>query len=129
MSIGMMKLGNDTEYFYAPTTYWSAEQYESSWNTALRRISDGAEVSCLVVAIEDPEAVAFIEVWPLYRENNAVHFQNHYIFMEKLDHKFNPGTPRNSVRARETVDEDGKSISEWTLLLPGLQEFLDRKSE
>ncbi len=61
-----MQLGDDTEYFYAPTTYWTTDQYESSWYTTLCRISDGAEVSYLVVAIENPESANFIEVWPLF---------------------------------------------------------------
>ncbi|WP_216896914.1 hypothetical protein [Nocardia alni] len=127
VSIGMMKLGADTEYFHAPTTYWSTDQYESSWNTALRRICDGAEVSCLVVAIEDPEAAAYIEVWPLYREDDTVHFQNHLIFMEQLDHKFNPNAPWDSVHSRETVNEDGNSVSEWTLPLQSVKNFLTQK--
>ncbi len=129
VSIGVMHLCDDTEYFHAPTIYWSTDQYESSWYTALRRIIDGAEVSCLVVAISDPRAANFIETWPLYRENDIVYFHNRLIFMDQLDHEFDPDAPWASMDPRVTVNEDGKKISEWVVPLQSLRDFLERKTK
>ncbi len=128
VAIGVMYLVDHTEGFHAPTTYWSTDQYESSWNTALRRTIDGAEVSCLVVAIDDPRADNFTEVWPIYRENDTVYFQNHYLFPENLDHEFDPDVPWDSVRARETINDDGDKLSEWELPLQSLRDFLRQRN-
>jgi CdiI N-terminal domain len=41
--------------FYAPKSYWTAEQYEVQWKAALRRLFEGRQkTSCFVTWVEAP---------------------------------------------------------------------------
>ncbi|WP_405135709.1 hypothetical protein [Nocardia sp. NBC_01388] len=121
---GVIRLGEETEYFSAPVGYWSTDNYRSSWSAGLRRILGDDIVSCLAVSMRDPKTSNFVEVWPLYRDGDVVHVQNQLIFLDQLGHEFDPLEPWNSVAPRTTADEDGEVISEWTVSIKDIEGFL-----
>ncbi|MGW4352163.1 hypothetical protein ACWELJ_08720 [Nocardia sp. NPDC004582] len=125
MAAGLIRLGGDTDYFGSPIGYWDVDDYRASWVAALRRILDGEYVSCLVVSMPDPATANFVEVWALYRDGDVVHVQNQLIFLADLGHEFDPAEPWRSVVPRATVSEDGERISEWTVRITAIEEFLD----
>ncbi len=126
--VGEITLGEHQERFHSAIDYWSTRQYEESWHTALKRLVDGEEVSCLVTNMVDPEHANFLTVWPLYRIGNQVHVQNQIVFLQELDHPFSAAEPWRSVDARETVDEDGNRISEWVVSLHDVRQFLEAEA-
>ncbi|MFE3024139.1 hypothetical protein [Nocardia tengchongensis] len=125
MASGLIRLGDDTEYFGAPIGYWSVDDYQAGWAAALRRTLDGETVACLPVTMSDPKTTNFVEVWALYRDGDVVHVQNQLIFLADLDHDFDPAEPWRSVDPRATVTEDGDAISEWTVQVTAIEEFVD----
>ncbi|WP_433592750.1 hypothetical protein [Nocardia sp. CA-145437] len=122
---GVIRLGDDAEYFQAPIGYWGVDDYRASWAAGLRRIVGGESVACLPVTMGDPKTSNFVEVWTLYRDGDVVHAQNQLIFLGELGHEFDPGAPWRSVGARVTVGEDGEAVSEWTVKITAVEEFLE----
>jgi hypothetical protein len=127
VAVGKITLGAHWESFHAATDYWSLHDYEESWRTALKRLADGEEVSCLITNMVDPEHANFLTTWPLYRIGNQIYVHNVLIFPEDLDEPFNPAEPWLSVGPRETVDEDGNHLSEWAISLDDVRQFLEKQ--
>lgn len=129
VAIGELKLGEHSEYFEAVLEFWGLEDYERSWAEGLRRLLDGASVSCLATSMIDPPTPNFVEVWPLYRDGDDVYVQDQLIFMDQLTHEFDPAAPWDSVRPRAVVNEDGRKIQEWRVGLDDVREFYVRAGQ
>jgi hypothetical protein len=123
VAIGELKLSEHSEYFESVLEFWGLEDYERSWSAGLKRLLDGAAVSCLATSMIDPPTANFVEVWPLYRNGDDVYVQDHLIFMDQLSHEFDPAAPWESVRPHSVVDEDGQKIQEWRVSLDDIREF------
>jgi hypothetical protein len=123
--IGEIGMADDREFFPSTTEFWSAEDYRRSWERSLRHLLAGAEVSCLVTEMIDPEIALREQIRPLYRDGEVVHIQEIMLFLDELDHPFDPDKPWESVRPRETISEDGDPLMEWTVPLAAVQEFVD----
>jgi hypothetical protein len=124
VAIGEITLGDESELLEMVVDYWSIADYEAHWLTALRRLIGGATVSCLLTSVSDPETANFMVAWPLYRVDDEVYVQNHYIALEELDHPFDIDAPWESVYPRSTINEDGQQISEWHVSLEDVRDFL-----
>jgi hypothetical protein len=127
VAIGELKLGDDREYFQSVLGFWGVDDYLQSWTEALQRLLAGASTSCLATSIVDPSNANFVEVWPLYREQDEVYVQNKLLFLDQLPHEFDPAAPWDSVDPRSLVNEDGRRISEWRVSLDDIREFLELK--
>jgi hypothetical protein len=121
---GIISIGTFEEGFYSSLFHWSREQYENQWSTAIRDILNGATKSALIVSFLTPDAASNLEWWPMYREGDTVYFQNHLLFFDQLETTFSPESPSASLKNRETNNEDGNLISEWSLKLTTLEAFL-----
>jgi hypothetical protein len=120
---GEIVLGNFRERFLSPLTFWDEAHYQNQWNDGLRRIIAGSD-SCLITSITDPDRSNHLTWWPLYRQANEVHVQNHLLFLDGLPSRFDPNDPYAHIPKREAVSEEGEKISEWTISVDGVQEFL-----
>jgi CdiI N-terminal domain len=127
VAIGELTLGADHEYFESVLGFWELDEYEKSWTAGLRRLLDGASISCLATSVTDPSTANFVEIWPLYRSGDDVYVQNRLIFMDQLPRAFDTAAPWESVEPRSVTDEDGRKISEWQVSRSDIQEFLDSK--
>lgn len=124
MAVGVIQLGVHRETFHSVLGFWSVDKYEAHWVAALRRLVEGAEVSCLLTSIPNPAEAEFFIAWPLYRSGSLVHVQNELIFADELDREFNPRVPWEYVGPRITVDEDGSRISEWQISCAAIEDFI-----
>ena len=70
-----------------------------------------------------PEASSKLEWWPLYRLGDTVHVQNHLLFYDQLTEPFSLANAAKFIRDRQTVNEDGLAISEWTVAFSDLEDF------
>lgn len=76
--------------------------------------------------MHDPSNANHITWWPLYRENDLVHIHNNLLFIKDLNEKFAINNLYAYVVKRETVNEDGDKVSEWTIPLQDLKVFRDQ---
>ena len=122
-TIGKITVGSFSETFTMPIGYWTVRDYRDSWCRAIARLmSDQNAKSCLMASMTDPETTNFLFCWPLYRLEQIVYVQNSIIFLGE-DHPFDPGQPWLSVWDRQTVDDDGNSISEWQTSISAISAF------
>lgn len=121
---GRITVGDFSERFRAALSYWSVSDYQASWRAAFEVLETGTTAtSCLVTSITEPTMSNYVMCWPLYRDGDFVRVQNSLIFLDELDSPFAPAAPWLSVQPRETVDEDGRPISEWSVPLSAVREF------
>ena len=90
VAIGVIRLGEDHEYFESVLGFWGLDDYKAIWTAGLRRLISGASTSCLATSVTDPSSANFVEVWPLYREESDVYVQNHLLFLDQLPHELDP---------------------------------------
>ena len=124
VGVGVIKIGSFQEHFMATLTYWEIDDYFNHWKVAIERVTQSTLASCLITSMVDPVTSSHIFWWPMYRENDTVIFQNHILFFDKLKSPFDERNPFLTVPERQTVDEDGNNISEWTVHISELMEFL-----
>jgi CdiI N-terminal domain len=75
----------------------------------------------------DPATATYIFGWPMYRVNENVFIQNHILFFDQLQSPFDERNPFSSVPERQTTNEDGDGISEWSVRINELEEFLTKE--
>lgn len=126
-SLGVIQIGSFQERFIASLMYWSADDYKRHWKQAIERILHSSEVSCLITSMVDPATASHIFWWPMYRVNDNVLIQNHILFFDQLQSSFDERNPFSSVTERQTIDEDGNIISEWSVQINELEDFLIRE--
>lgn len=125
VAIGEIWLGEEREEFQAVTGYWSCDDYRASWATALRRLLDGADVSCLITSLTDPIGANFVWTRPLYRDGEAVHVQERVVILDDIAEPFDERAPWDSVDPRRTFDDERRPITEWHITLTDIENFLD----
>ncbi|MFD7918151.1 hypothetical protein ACFV3R_02820 [Streptomyces sp. NPDC059740] len=126
VAVGEITLGEHGETFHAEVGFWQISDYESSWASALARVtSESVITSCLVTSISNPEHANFIAVWPMYRFGDTIHVQNQMVFLDELTEPFDPARPWDYVDDFEVVDEDGNDISDWVVSVSEVVDFMN----
>ncbi len=124
-SSGKIIIGEFSEDFQASMSYWNRDKYVFQWKQALRRIIGDAKTTALITSMYDPQLANFIFWWILYRDGEDVYVQNHVLFMDDIDDSFDEKCIYDYIPLRETVNEDGDNISEWTTNLKVIKAFLN----
>ena len=122
---GLITIGNFKEGFYSSLLHWSRAQYEDQWSNAVRDLLNGSVRSALITNFLRPDAASNLEWWPMFREGEIVYLQNHLLFFDQLESPFSPASPVASLRDRETLNENGYPISEWSIPVNHLTQFLE----
>lgn len=60
----------------------------------------------------------------MYREGEAVYIQNQLLMFNQLEFPFSPERPCASLQNRKIISETGDLISEWSVKLSDLEQFL-----
>lgn len=127
VALGRIEIGDFSEHFQIDLSFWNQVMYESQWQHGIARLLDGAETSCLIQSLSNPEAANFIFWWPMYRlTNDLVAMQNGVLMLEELGETFDASDPYRFLRPRRTVTEDGARISEWSISLAELAAFHEK---
>ncbi len=124
LCLGRITIGNFEEIFESSVSFWSKADYYVSWMESLNRIIRGATISCLITSLHDPRHAEFLNWWPLYRDDQLVFIQNHLFFLNEARAEFDLSNPYAFVRNHQTVNEDGESISQWTISVEEIRVFL-----
>lgn len=110
---GEVEINGYTEKFFAPTEFWSKNDYLTSWKKSLEQGLQGGGHAVLATSMRNPETCNFIFYWVVYMEGVQAYIQNGVIFLEEYPHPFVPENINSYVSGREEVDEDGHVISQW----------------
>jgi hypothetical protein len=124
--LGEIRIDDFVETFEMSVSFWDSNDYLNHWKDALGRIVSGYHKSCLITSMHDPKNANFIVWWPIFREESVVIFQNQILFMNQLDTPFNPKDPFAHVGERKRVSESKYPISEWSVGLSAIEEFLKK---
>lgn len=125
---GRMILGKTMEDFLSNLALWSKEDYKSHWKRELKALFEGAPKVALIVSFNDPEAAWNMEIWPVYRDGEYAHFQNHFPLYSDLPRDFKIMELSSYIKDRATFTEDGDQISEWRVSMRDIEIFLQRVS-
>jgi hypothetical protein len=125
MREGVIRIGGFSEAFEASLVYWTEDDYLQQWQQALARLFAGYEHTCLISSIDDPKQARFLIWWPIYRVGDRVYIQNHLLFFDQLAGGFNEADIYRHVGPRETLDERGNEVSEWSVSLQSVRVFYD----
>lgn len=120
--MGLLTIGDYREGFAACLYRWNKKDYESQWREATRNLLEGRDRAALIVEYVGHEAWK-LEWWPMYRVGETVFLQNHLLFFDQLARPFSIDDPYSSLKDRETVDEDGNRISEWSVNFSEIESF------
>jgi hypothetical protein len=121
---GRITLGDWVEDFTCPLSHWSRADYQAQWIAGARRLVAGDASSCFVTAMRRSPDEGSILLWPAYRDENSVHFQQKLVLPETVLGKFDPLNPYAQVGVRHRFCDDATPISEWDVPLREVADFL-----
>ncbi len=120
---GELTMGQSTEGFYSSLYQWSTQNYENQWSDAIRLLLGGAPKAALIVEYLSPDVASHLEWWAMYREADVVYLQHQLVFYKQLTKPFSINAPFASLRDRETINQQGRRISEWSVSLSEIEQF------
>jgi hypothetical protein len=124
---GRIHIQDYSETFVASLACWSPTQYEQHWREACQRLISGARESALISSYVEPPMSEFLTWWPLYREGEIIYVRNEILVYSQLSHPFSVESPWSAIRKRQILSDEGLEISEWTMGIRSIREYLDRK--
>lgn len=116
---GRITLGDYAEEFLALQGTWQRADYERHWLQAARRLLQGADRTAFFTS-------AFEFRWTLWRAGDRVYAQEHFLDAEGFPEPFDAGDLYAHIQDRQTRTQEGTMISEWTLDLASIAEFVAR---
>ena len=125
---GEITLGEHVERFESPTYLWPVERYEHQWLDAARRLVDGAPSTAFFTAVHAPDDTEYHRWWVMWREGHQVHVQEHLLLVDQLPLPLVLSNPYRAIQPREQISDEGDPISEWSLTVDDLTEFVARRA-
>lgn len=126
---GEIKIDYFKESFLASLSFWNQANYQAHWKDSLQKIaSNNFNQSCLITSMYNPQYANFIFWWILYKEDQIVHIQNHVLFLETISEGFKIENIHSYIPEREIYTEDGETISEWSIDIKEIKDFITDKS-
>lgn len=110
------------ENFNIPLAYWNVKDYRNSWKLSIEEGLQRGSHAVLAVSMYEPGHTNFVFTWVLYLEGENVFIQNKIIFLDEHP-EFTPENINDYVENRETHDEDGRKLSEWSTDLNSIINF------
>jgi CdiI N-terminal domain len=123
---GELVLDGHIENFSSCTNSWNMPDYKRQWQHGIKRIIDGENKSCLIVSLHEPGFSDFLILWPMYRINDQIVFQEQWLPSEKVAPLFDPARPYEYIGDWITMSDDGEKLSEWWIKLSDVVGFFQR---
>lgn len=120
-----ISIGNFFEEMNIPLSYWNKEDYKRQWSKAIYDLLTEKKDTALITKMYNPEYANFLELWVLYLDNEIIHIQNIYLFLDELEKKFDEKDFYSLIHKRECVTEEGEKISEWDININDIKEFYE----
>jgi CdiI N-terminal domain len=123
VAFGEIIMGDFSENFESSLSFWKIGDYKTHWIDAAQRIFS-SDQTALITNLYNPETANFITWWVMWKEKEKVFVQNQILFLNSLSQKFDIDNPYKCISDRETVDDDGRTISEWEISLEDIKNYL-----
>jgi hypothetical protein len=120
---GLLTLGATRQGFMASLYQWSVDDYQRQWKQAIIALLRSGDKAALVTTYGSPEVATHLEWWPMYLVGQTVYFQDHFLFYDQLPRSFSMEVAFSFLCERETVNEEGRQISEWEVPLAEVEAF------
>ncbi|MDR3747961.1 MAG: hypothetical protein P4M04_07400 [Acidobacteriota bacterium] len=120
---GLIVLGDSAEEFLANLGEWTQAKYREQWRGSIQSLLEGEGRAVLITTFSNPSTASHLEWWALYREGEDVFVQNQLLFFDDIEGEFDESRAVDFLRARETVTEEGRPISEWSVSMEDLRMF------
>jgi hypothetical protein len=120
---GLLVIGDAKERFLASLYQWSKVDYERQWRQAINVLLRETKKSALITEYLSPDVASHFVWWPMYVVGNTVFVQNHLLFYEQLREPFAVANAPSFVRERQTLNDEGQKISEWSVSLSEVEAF------
>lgn len=124
--VGCISIGDFTEEFTSFLDFWTPADYETQWRAEIGRMVSGARVDALITDMHNLGTAHHLVSWPLYREDDLVFVQNRLLFLSDLGRPLHLDQLIGKLGDRSTISEDGATISEWSVGIQDLRDFLAR---
>lgn len=121
---GRIQLADFSEIFESSLEYWKEGDYLSQWYDGIFRVVNRKQESCLITSVTDPASANFLFWWPIYIDGLNAIFQNQVLFLDRLPSSFDEKFPYASLKPRRSVSDEGTKISEWTVPIMDLEDWL-----
>lgn len=122
---GKITIGEYWEFFDAPCSFWNRDDYLRQWEDGLSRIVADVSPSALVTGIDNYPLSTVLSRWVMYRTGETIFFRDQLILAQDLQTSFDPQNVYGSIGPRSPVTEDGQEISEWSLDVSAIVQFLN----
>lgn len=115
-AIGKIRIGNFSETFHVPLSYWTRDKYRSQWKAAIYKLIHGENKVALITSMYSPKCKLHPLVEDVPHRRKYTHSKSSVVY----------GRPRQKnlmrkiyqfIPERRTLTEDGDSISEWIISL------------
>jgi hypothetical protein len=114
--VGRIDIGGFSEHFQV-SGQWPLAKFESEWTRQLRGLLGRKKKAMLPTAASGTDV---FRAWILYRDSKRLYVQERYFFRRP----FRLG--RSRIATREVRSEEGRKISEWSLPIEALAEFVSK---
>ena len=121
---GALTLGGSVERFRSSLNYWTIADYERQWGASLRTIGERS-ASALVVSIEEPSSMNFLNWWVMYPDDDTVFFQEQMRFFEEGGELFDERDIERFIYPHSRYSDEGEKYSEWAIHRSEIERFLD----
>ena len=123
-----LTLQNCAEEEAADLTFWSTKDYENQWLTRLNQLMASRDKGALIISIHDPANAFRVWTWTMWKKDDQVLFQNRLLFMLEGSRTSNPACVSEYIGEYQSHDQDGDRISEWTLPIAAIRNFVNERS-
>jgi hypothetical protein len=120
---GLIVLGDFKEEFLSNLREWTQSEYREQWARSIRSLLEGEVKAVLMTTFSSPTVASHLEWWALYREGEHVFAQNQLLFYDDVEGEFDTDSAVEFLRDRQTVNEEGLPISEWSVSMDDLRAF------
>lgn len=126
-AVGRIVAGELIEEFSSSLYEWNKLDYESQWFLSLEHLLNGGDRAVLITFYVNPRESSNLHWWALYRgETEIVHVQDHLPWYDMFEGEFSAAKACSFLKDRETVNEDGITISEWDIPLAEVRSFFEK---
>jgi hypothetical protein len=119
-----LTLHDSVEGDHADLSCWSADDYRTQWLKELNAITSFRDKGALITSLHDPSDGTRVWTWPMWKKGDDVLFHNQILGMLEGCPDFDPDRVCDYIGDYESHTEEGQRISEWTVPLAAIREFV-----
>ncbi|MCP5468096.1 MAG: hypothetical protein H7A32_02370 [Deltaproteobacteria bacterium] len=123
---GEITIGDYSEKFEIPLSYWEIEDYQYQWKSAIKILLEKKGEVVLVKSVKKPEEEKCILWWMLrYQGEHDIRVHKEMVILDGEDFLLGKNHSNIYRRGDSEVKAIGPVINEWKVTIDELKEFLE----